>query len=54
MSGSNCSTLAGLFKRIPDPRKERQERHQWHFLLTLIGTRVARRQKTARAIARWI
>jgi predicted transposase YbfD/YdcC len=53
MDTGQYSTLMDALKDIPDPRKARGKRYQWHLLLTIIVAALASNYQSARAIAHW-
>ena len=53
MDTRQYSTLMDALKDIPDPRKARGKRYQWHLLLTIIVVGLASNYQSARAIAHW-
>ena len=53
MDTGQYSTLMDALKDIPDPRKARGKRYQWHVLLTIIVAALSSNYQSARAIAHW-
>lgn len=54
MDAAQCSTLAGVLERVPDPRARRGRRYAWSALLTLIVAGLASGQVTPSAIGQWV
>lgn len=54
MDAAQCSTLAQVLERVPDPRARRGRRYAWSVLLSLIMAGVASGQVTPAAIGQWL
>jgi predicted transposase YbfD/YdcC len=53
MDSTQYSTLMDALADIPDPRKRRGKRHNWHLLVVLLVSGLASGYQSARAIAHW-
>jgi len=53
MDTPQYSTLLEALQDVPDPRKARGKRYQWHLLLTISVAALASNYQSARAIAQW-
>jgi predicted transposase YbfD/YdcC len=53
MDRPQYSTLLETLRDVPDLRKARGKRYDWHLLLTIIVAGLASNYQTARAIAQW-
>ena len=53
MDSKQYSTLMDALADIPDPRKRRGKRHNWHLLVVLLVSGLASGYQSARAIAHW-
>jgi predicted transposase YbfD/YdcC len=47
------TTLMECLARVPDPRKEKGKRYEWHFLLEVICAALVSGRKSVRGIAEW-
>lgn len=51
--GAKRKTLMGYLVGVPDPRKAKGKRFEWHFLLEIISAALVSGQKSVRGIAEW-
>jgi len=54
MSPTNYSTLSACLADVPDPRDARGKRHEWLYLLTLIGVALLAGQRSWVAMVSWL